>query len=73
MSVPPDLSTRLTSHSVALFSITAEHAEAIRLGSPSWDGATPFDRVLIAQELRLLSADHILLDLGRNFVIDAAR
>ena len=28
LSVPPDLSTRLTSHGVALFSITAEHAEA---------------------------------------------
>ena len=37
----------------------------------------PFDRLLVAQAtragLRLLTADQVLLGLGRDFIIDASR
>jgi PIN domain nuclease of toxin-antitoxin system len=61
---------------LALLSITAEHAEAIR-DFPELVGHDPFDRLLVAQAsrtgLRLLTADQILLALGRDFIVDAGR
>jgi PIN domain nuclease of toxin-antitoxin system len=37
----------------------------------------PFDRLIVAQAscagLRLLTADHVLLDLRRDFILDASR
>ncbi len=76
LSVPADLSKKLTAQGLALLSITAEHAEAIR-DFPELVRHDPFDRLLVAQAyragLRLLSADQVLLGLGRNYIIDARR
>jgi PIN domain nuclease of toxin-antitoxin system len=76
LSVPADFSKRLTEQGLALLSITAEHAEAIR-DFPELARHDPFDRLLVAQVsrtgLRLLTADQILLALGRDFIIDAGR
>ena len=76
LSVPADLSTRLTAQGLALLSVTAEHAEAIR-DFPELVRHDPFDRLLVAQAaragLQLLTADHVLLGLGRDFIIDASR
>src|SRR5690242_14387346 len=76
LSVPADLSTRLPAQGLALLSITAEHAEAIR-DYPELVRHDPFDRLLVAQAsragLQLLTADHVLLGLGRDFIIDASR
>jgi PIN domain nuclease of toxin-antitoxin system len=76
LSVPADFSKRLTAQGLALLSITAEHAEAIR-DFPELARHDPFDRLLVAQSsragLQLLTADHVLLGLGRDFIIDASR
>jgi PIN domain nuclease of toxin-antitoxin system len=75
LSVPADLSKRLTAQGLELLSITAEHAEAIR-DFPELTRHDPFDRLLVAQALRarlqLLTADHVLLNLGRDFILDAS-
>jgi PIN domain nuclease of toxin-antitoxin system len=76
LSVPADLSTRLTAQGLELLSITAEHAEAIR-DFPELARHDPFDRLLVAQAsragLRLLTADKVLLGLGRDFIFNAGR
>jgi PIN domain nuclease of toxin-antitoxin system len=76
LSVPANFSQRLSAQGLALLSITAEHAEAIR-DFPELVRHDPFDRLLVAQAaragLRLLTADQILLGLGRDFIIDATR
>ena len=76
LSVPADLSKRLTAQGLLLLSITAEHAEALR-DFPELTRHDPFDRLLVAQAsrtgLRLLTADQVLLDLGRHFILDASR
>jgi PIN domain nuclease of toxin-antitoxin system len=76
LSVPADFSQRLPAQGLVLLSITAEHAEAIR-DFPELVGHDPFDRLLVAQAsragLRLLTADQVLLGLGRDFIMDAGR
>jgi PIN domain nuclease of toxin-antitoxin system len=76
LTVPPDLSKRLAGQGLELLSITAEHAEAIR-DFPELTRHDPFDRLIVAQAscagLRLLTPDHVLLDLRRDFILDAAR
>lgn len=74
LSVPDKLAPRLAEQGLALLSITAEHAEGIR-EFPELPRHDPFDRLLVAQAshagLRLLTADHVLLGLGRDFIVDA--
>ena len=76
LTVPTDLSKRLTGQGLELLSVTAEHAEAIR-DFPELTQHDPFDRLIVAQAaragLRLLTADHVLLDLRRDFILDASR
>ena len=76
LSVPADLSTRLTAQGLELLSITAEHAEALR-DFPELTRHDPFDRLLVAQAahagLQLLTANQALLGLDRDFILDASR
>ena len=76
LSVPAGLPARLAAQGLELLSITAEHAEAIR-DFPELTRHDPFDRLLVAQAshtgLRLLTADQVLLNLGRDFILDATR
>ena len=76
LTVPTDLSKRLSGQGLELLSVTAEHAEAIR-DFPELTRHDPFDRLIVAQAaragLRLLTADHVLLDLRRDFILDASR
>jgi PIN domain nuclease of toxin-antitoxin system len=76
LSVPADLSARLTAQGLELLSITAEHAEAIR-EFPELVRHDPFDRLIVAQAhragLQLLTADQVLLNLGREFILNASR
>ena len=76
LTVPTDFSKRLTGQGLELLSVTAEHAEAIR-DFPELARHDPFDRLIVAQaaraRLRLLTADHVLLDLHRDFILDASR
>jgi PIN domain nuclease of toxin-antitoxin system len=76
LTVPADLSKRLPEQGLELLSVTAEHAEAIR-DFPELTRHDPFGRLIVAQAsragLRLLTADHVLLDLHRDFILDASR
>ena len=76
LTVPTDLSKRLSGQGLELLNVTAEHAEAIR-DFPELTRHDPFDRLIVAQAaragLRLLTADHVLLDLRRDFILDASR
>lgn len=76
LSVPADLAATLAAQGLELLSITAEHAEAIR-DFPELTRHDPFDRLLVAQasraRLELLTADQVLLNLGRDFILDATR
>lgn len=76
LTVPANFSKRLTGQGLELLSVTAEHAEALR-DFPELTRHDPFDRLIVAQAartgLRLLTADHVLLDLRRDFIIDASR
>jgi PIN domain nuclease of toxin-antitoxin system len=59
---------------VSLLNLTPDHVEAVR-DFPELTGHDPFDRTLVAQasqsRLRLLTADRVLLDLGKDFIVDA--
>lgn len=76
LTVPADLSKRLSGQGLELLGVTAEHAEAIR-DFPELTRHDPFDRLIVAQAaragLRLLTADHVLPDLRRDFILDASR
>jgi PIN domain nuclease of toxin-antitoxin system len=76
LSVPAGLAARLTGQGLELLAITAEHAEAIR-DFPELTRHDPFDRLLVAQAartgLQLLTADQVLLNLGRDYILDATR
>jgi len=76
LTVPADLGARLSAQGLTLLSVTAEHAEALR-DFPELTRHDPFDRLLVAQAsctgLQLLTADQVLLKLGRGFIVDATR
>lgn len=76
LAVPSQFSTQLLDQGLSLLSITAEQAEGIR-AFPELVRHDPFDRLLVAQAsmagLRLLTADRVLLGLGRDFIVDATR
>lgn len=73
--VPDKFTFRLAEQGLILLGITAEHAEGIR-EFPELIRHDPFDRLLVAQAsqagLQLLTADRVLLGLGRDFIIDAS-
>lgn len=74
LSVPADLSARLVDQGFVPLSVTGEHAEGIR-DFPELTRHDPFDRLIVAQAyregLRLVTADHVLLKLNRDFIVDA--
>lgn len=76
LSVPAQFSSRLADQGLSLLSITAEQAEGIR-DFPELTRHDPFDRLLVSQAssagLGLVTADRVLLGLGRKFIIDATR
>jgi PIN domain nuclease of toxin-antitoxin system len=76
LSVPAGLPARLTTQGLELLAITAGHAEANR-DFPELTRHDPVDRLLVAQAaragLQLLTADQVLLNLGRDFILDATR
>ncbi|MGU3499505.1 PIN domain-containing protein [Mycobacterium sp. C31M] len=72
--MPSGLPALLVEQGLLLLDVTAEDAEAIR-DYPELVRHDPFDRLLVAQAdragLRLLTADRVLLGLGRDFILDA--
>lgn len=74
LSVPAGLSGRLVEQGMSLLHVTAEQTERIR-DFPELVRHDPFDRLLVAQAsqsgMRLVTADRVLLRLGRDFIVDA--
>lgn len=74
IDVPAGLPDRLTAQGLVLLDVTAGHAERLR-DFPELARHDPFDRLIIAQAategLRLITADRVLLGLGRDSVVDA--
>lgn len=70
LSLPDGFVASLRDQGLTLLDVTATHAEAIR-DFPEHR----FDRLLVAQAasegLRLITADRVLLELGREFIVDA--
>lgn len=76
LTIPADLSEKLPAQGLTPLSITPEHAEAIR-EFPELTRHDPFDRMILAQAQReglaLVTADEVLLNVDRNFLVDARR
>ncbi|WP_026874491.1 type II toxin-antitoxin system VapC family toxin [Jiangella gansuensis] len=74
LRLPDGFAELLADQGLVMLDVTAEHAEAIR-DFPAIARHDPFDRLLVAQaaraNLRLLTADRVLLALGQDFIIDA--
>jgi PIN domain nuclease of toxin-antitoxin system len=74
LDVPGDLHEILDAQGFARLDVTAEHAAAIR-ALPEIARHDPFDRLLVAQSacagLDLLTADRVLVALGREHILDA--
>lgn len=74
LTVPDELSHVLAEQGFIPLVITAEHAEGLR-AFPELAKHDPFDRLLVSQAaetgLQLLTADRVLLNLDRDFVVDA--
>jgi PIN domain nuclease of toxin-antitoxin system len=74
VTIPGNLMTNLVDQGLVPLNITPEHAEATR-DFPELTRHDPFDRLLVAQAdrtgLTLLTGDTVLLDLDRNFILDA--
>ncbi len=74
VSIPDPLTDRITEQGMVVMPVTGQHADRIR-DFPEFVRHDPFDRLIVAQAavsgLQLLTADRILLGLGRDFVVDA--
>ncbi|ANY06665.1 type II toxin-antitoxin system VapC family toxin [Pseudonocardia sp. HH130630-07] len=76
LDLPAGLPQLLDDEGVSILDVTAAHAEGLRT-FPELVRHDPFDRLIVAQAQcegwRLLTADRVLLGLGRDFVVDATR
>jgi len=75
ITLPEQFVPRLVDEAgMTLLNLTPDHVEAVR-DFPELSAHDPFDRTLVAQAsqsgLRLLTADRVLLKLGRDFIVDA--
>jgi PIN domain nuclease of toxin-antitoxin system len=72
--VPENLPEVLVEQGIELMPITAQHAAGIT-AFPELRQHDPFDRLITAQAsiegMKLLTADRVLLGLGRDFILDA--
>jgi PIN domain nuclease of toxin-antitoxin system len=74
ITIPETLLEDIKAAGLEVLPFTADHAEA--LGKfPELSRHDPFDRMLLAQsfvaDMRFLTSDQFLLDLGQNFVLSA--
>ncbi|GAA4981206.1 type II toxin-antitoxin system VapC family toxin [Pseudonocardia tropica] len=76
LDLPAELPGLLVDQGLVVLDVTAAHAEGLRT-FPELVRHDPFDRLIIAQAeqdgMQLLTADRVLLGLGRSFVVDATR
>jgi PIN domain nuclease of toxin-antitoxin system len=76
LKVPADFAAQSAAHGLELLEVSADHAEGIR-DFPELVRHDPFDRLIVSQanlhRLTLLTADGVLLGLGRDFIVDSTR
>lgn len=74
ISIPDNLTSLIADRGLSLLGLTASHVDGLR-NFPELSRHDPFDRMLVAQAsqagLRFLTADRVLLGLGREFIVDA--
>jgi PIN domain nuclease of toxin-antitoxin system len=74
LKIPEDFAAEAASSGLEILEVSGDHAEGIR-DFPELARHDPFDRLIIAQadqhRLDLLTADRVLLGLGRDFVVDS--
>lgn len=74
LMIPDTFDNVLKDEGLLLLNINLEHVQGLR-DYPELVRHDPFDRLLVAQAsqsgLRLLTADRVLLALGRDFIVDA--
>lgn len=74
LTVPEPLTSRLIEQGLVVLEVSGRHAEGLR-EFPELLRHDPFDRLIMAQAhqsgLQLLTADRVLLGLGRSFVLDS--
>ncbi|MFE3321549.1 type II toxin-antitoxin system VapC family toxin [Nocardia sp. NPDC059195] len=76
LSIPAAFTELLTAQGLSVLDVTGEHAEGLR-EFPELAKHDPFDRLIVSQAscegLQLLTADHVLLDLNRDFIADSRK
>ncbi len=76
LTVPRQLTARLADQGLSVLDVRGEHAEAL-FEFPELIRHDPFDRLIVAQagteRIPLLTADAVLLALGRDFILDSTR
>ncbi|WP_327115721.1 type II toxin-antitoxin system VapC family toxin [Nocardia sp. NBC_01730] len=76
LSVPTNLTDTMSDQGLGILDVTGQHAEGLR-EFPELVRHDPFDRLITAQalceRLSLLTADSVLLGLGRNFIVDSTQ
>jgi PIN domain nuclease of toxin-antitoxin system len=76
IDVPHDIADVMVDQGFVELPVTHEHAQRVR-DFGSLVRHDPFDRILVSQAtcngLDLLTADRVLLDLGRRHILDATR
>ncbi|MGH8878900.1 MAG: type II toxin-antitoxin system VapC family toxin [Stackebrandtia sp.] len=76
VTIPGKLTERLENQGLVVVPVNAAHAEGLS-EFPELVRHDPFDRLLVSQahhdNLRLLTADQVLLGLGKNYIVDAVR
>jgi len=74
LKIPDDFADQVESNGLELLEISADHAEGLR-DFPELLRHDPFDRLIVSQayqhRLTLLTADAVLLGLGRDFIADS--
>lgn len=74
LKVPANFTEIIGDQGLSILDVTGQHAEQLR-AFPELTRHDPFDRLITAQawceNLRLLTADRVLLGLGREFIIDS--
>ena len=76
VKIPDDFAAQAAASGFELLEISADHAEGLR-DFPELSRHDPFDRLIISQahqhRLTLMTADGVLLGLGRAFVVDSTK
>ncbi|MBO0853810.1 MAG: type II toxin-antitoxin system VapC family toxin [Nocardia sp.] len=76
LDVPANLAHVVAAQGLGILDVTGQHAEQLR-AFPELVRHDPFDRLITAQahceQLRLLTADSVLLALDREFITDSRR